>query len=118
MRLPPLNRAIGGSMTENLVHYDVQPPAIVLTLNRVDKRNALSRSLIAALGDAFDRARQEPRGRCVIVTGAGPAFCAGMDLSELAESLSQAESAGPSHEGVIWQDALHLAQLYDMIYRF
>ena len=64
-------------MSDELVLYEHRPPAVLLTLNRPDKRNALSRALIAALTAAFERARDDPSARCVLVTGAGPAFCAG-----------------------------------------
>src|SRR4051812_32259725 len=99
-------------MSAELVLYESRGPAAVLTVNRPDRRNALSRGLIAALGDAFDRARDDPAARCVILTGAGPSFCAGMDLAELQESL------GPSGDGhsPVWDDALRLATLYDRIY--
>jgi methylglutaconyl-CoA hydratase len=97
-------------MTDELVRYEPHPPAIIVTLNRPDKRNALSRALIQALKDAFLRAKDDPMVRSVILTGSGPAFCAGMDLSELAETLQQ-----PS-ESAVWEDALRLAGLYDLIY--
>ena len=97
-------------MTEELVRYEPRPPAVVITLNRPDKRNALSRALIQALKGAVERAKDDARARCVILTGAGPAFCAGMDLAELAETLQQpAETA-------IWDDARRLMGLYDLIY--
>ena len=97
-------------MTEELVRYEPRPPAVVITLNRPDKRNALSRALIQALKEAFERAQNDPAARCVIITGAGPAFCGGMDLAELAETLQQpAETA-------IWDDARRLMGLYDLIY--
>jgi methylglutaconyl-CoA hydratase len=99
-------------MSEPLALYELRPPAAVITLNRPDRRNALSRGLIAALSDAFLRAADDTAARCVIVTGAGHAFCAGMDLAELAESLDQ--SASPAS---VWEDALKLATLYDFIYR-
>jgi methylglutaconyl-CoA hydratase len=84
---------------------------VLLTLNRPDRRNALSRGLIAALAVAFDRAREDAAVRCVILTGAGNAFCAGMDLAELQESLTIGDEASP-----VWEDALRLATLYDRIY--
>ena len=97
-------------MTDELVRYESRAPAVVITLNRPDKRNALSRALIQALKDAFERAKDDAKVRCVILTGAGPAFCAGMDLAELAETLQQpAETA-------IWDDARRLMGLYDLIY--
>jgi methylglutaconyl-CoA hydratase len=99
-------------MTESLVRYEVIPPAAVLTLNRADKRNALSRDLITALTDAFRRAADDAAARCVVLTGAGPVFCAGMDLTELQESLTRGVS-----EDDVWKDALRLATLYELIYR-
>jgi methylglutaconyl-CoA hydratase len=99
-------------MSTDLVLYEHRGPAAVLTINRPDRRNALSRGLIAALADAFDRARDDPAARCVILTGAGPSFCAGMDLAELQESLGLT-GAGNSP---VWDDALRLATLYDRIY--
>ena len=56
-----------------LVLYESRPPAVVITINRPDKRNALSRALIAALTDAFERAKADSTARCVLFTGAGPA---------------------------------------------
>jgi methylglutaconyl-CoA hydratase len=98
-------------MTEPLALYELRPPAAVITLNRPDRRNAISRGLITALNDAFLRAADDAAARCVILTGAGSVFCAGMDLAELAESLDQA--VAPS---TVWDDALRLASLYDLIY--
>ena len=91
-------------MTESLVLYEASRPAVVVTLNRPDRRNALSRGLIAALTDAFSRAAGDADARCVILTGAGPVFCAGMDLAELQESLSAGAEDTP-----VWDDALRLA---------
>lgn len=97
-------------MSDELVRYEVRPPAVLLTMNRPDRRNALSRGLIAALTEAFARARDDVAARCVVLTGAGNAFCAGMDLAELQESLTA------TGENPVWDDALRLAKLYDLIY--
>jgi methylglutaconyl-CoA hydratase len=99
-------------MSDELVRYESRPPAVVLTLNRPDRRNALSRGLIDALTEAFGRARDDAAARCVVLTGAGSAFCAGMDLAELQESLE----AGKGKQAPVWDDALRLAKLYDLIY--
>jgi methylglutaconyl-CoA hydratase len=93
----------------NLVRYEVRAPAAVLTLNRADRRNALSRQLIADLDAAVRRAADDPAARCVIITGDGPAFCAGMDLDELRSTLT-------ADTEVIWADAQRLAELFDRIY--
>lgn len=94
-----------------LVLYQIQGPAAVLCLNRADKRNALSRALIEEIGLAFERAKADPRARCVILTGAGRVFCAGMDLAELQDSLNV-----PPEQTPVWEDALRLAKVYDLIY--
>ena len=93
----------------DLVLYDLRGPAAVLTLNRPDKRNALSRQLIADLTAAVRRAADEPAARCVVLTGGGPAFCAGMDLDELRGTLGD-------QSDLVWDDARKLSALYDLIY--
>ena len=95
----------------DLVLYEARYPAVILTLNRTDKRNALSRALIDSLAKAFSRANEDAGARCVILAAAGPVFCAGMDLAELQESL-----AAPKESSPVWEDALRLAKLYDLIY--
>jgi methylglutaconyl-CoA hydratase len=98
-------------MKQLLVNYEVKPPAVILTLNRPDKRNALNRQLITELGAAFDHAGKDPAGRVVILTGAGPSFCAGMDLSELLETLDK-----PNEGDLVQEDAQRLSHLYDKIF--
>ena len=56
-----------------------------LTLNRPDKRNALSQALMDALIAALQEIRDNREIRCIVIAGAGDTFCAGMDLRELGE---------------------------------
>ncbi|HMF13808.1 MAG TPA: enoyl-CoA hydratase/isomerase family protein, partial [Gemmataceae bacterium] len=98
-------------MSESVVLYELRPPAAIVTLNRPDRRNAISRALVAGVTDAFHRARDEEAARCVILTGAGSSFCAGMDLAELSESIERKTDANN-----VWNDALNLATVYDLIY--
>lgn len=58
----------------------------VVTLNRPNALNALSRALRAQLTQTFDTLAQDPAVRVVILTGAGRGFCAGLDLKELAQA--------------------------------
>jgi methylglutaconyl-CoA hydratase len=94
-----------------LVLYENRRHAAVLTINRADKRNALSRALITELGQAVDRAASDTSARCVILAAAGPVFCAGMDLAELRETVDS-----PGESTKIWDDAVRLASVYDRLY--
>ena len=57
-------------------------PSGTIILNRPDRRNALSREVMSDLLQALEDFHTERRVRAVILTGAGEAFCAGMDLSK------------------------------------
>src|SRR5918912_3830586 len=54
----------------------------ILTLNRPEKRNALDTALTRDLLEALRAADADEEVHCVVLTGAGPGFCAGADLSE------------------------------------
>lgn len=72
-------------MSNALVLSEVDGPLLLLTLNRPDKRNALSAALRRALLDALAADRDDPDTRVVILRGAGDkAFAAGADIEELA----------------------------------
>jgi E-phenylitaconyl-CoA hydratase len=59
----------------------VEDAVAVLTLNRPDKRNAINDEMREEMTAAFERFGAEPAIRVVVLTGAGPAFCAGGDLT-------------------------------------
>lgn len=67
----------------HLVRYDVSSHVATITLNRPERRNALNYSAYADLENAFRAANLDTQVRCVIVTGADPAFCAGDDVNEI-----------------------------------
>ncbi len=54
----------------------------VVTLQRPEKRNALSIELREELADAFTRLCDDDGVGCIVLTGAGPAFCSGMDVTQ------------------------------------
>lgn len=62
-----------------------------LTLNDVGRRNALSEAMLAALGDAFAQAGNDPAVRVIVLAAIGPAFCAGHDLKEMTAGRSGAD---------------------------
>jgi enoyl-CoA hydratase/carnithine racemase len=55
----------------------------VLTIERPDKRNAMTAAMWAALPGVLEPLAGDPEVRVLVVTGAGPSFCAGADISEL-----------------------------------
>jgi methylglutaconyl-CoA hydratase len=75
-------------MTWNTIEIDESDGIHTVTLNRPERRNALNRELIAELTEALDAVESCACG-AVILTGAGTAFCAGMDLEELKALPSQ-----------------------------
>jgi methylglutaconyl-CoA hydratase len=80
-------------MNTSLVIRHDRGPVAVITMNRPGQRNALSRALVAQLHDIVDQLRIDESVRAVVLTGAGTAFCAGMDLKEAAavDASSDAE---------------------------
>jgi methylglutaconyl-CoA hydratase len=81
-----------------------------LTLNRPDKRNALSFQLLDELTQALDQVERST-AQVMILTGAGKAFCAGMDLEEL-KTLT-----GKSHAENV-ADSRKMAQIFRRLYDF
>lgn len=82
--------------TESVVLVDVQDRIATVTLNRPEARNALSRALTYALWDAILAAGENPEVDAVVLTGADPAFCAGVDLKEAGGGASStSELRGP-----------------------
>ncbi|MDQ7041168.1 MAG: enoyl-CoA hydratase-related protein [Rhodothermus sp.] len=70
--------------------FEHDGPVAVLTLNRPERRNALNRTLEKALHTALLRVRDDESIRAVVLTGAGPDFCSGADLSAFQEIPSPA----------------------------
>ena len=62
------------------------PQVTVLTLNRPERRNALTLELLTELCTAVKVASEQPEQRVLILCGAGAAFCTGLDLKEAADS--------------------------------
>jgi methylglutaconyl-CoA hydratase len=60
--------------------YEVRNGGAWITLNRPEKRNALSPTLISEIYEHILVANEDDNVRCVVITGAAPAFCAGADL--------------------------------------
>ncbi|MBI3675080.1 MAG: enoyl-CoA hydratase/isomerase family protein [Proteobacteria bacterium] len=64
---------------------DVENGVAVLTMNRPERRNALSSAMLGALAGTLERCEMDSTIGCVVLTGAGGAFCAGGDVKGMAE---------------------------------
>jgi methylglutaconyl-CoA hydratase len=82
----------------------------LLTLNRPDKRNAISYELIADLQQALESVRNST-AQVLIITGAGKAFCSGMDLENLQALIGRTEEQS-------LEDSRTMARLFRSIYDF
>ncbi|PNK60368.1 crotonase/enoyl-CoA hydratase family protein [Psychrobacter sp. FDAARGOS_221] len=72
-------------LTKNyqLISLDVSEQILTLTLNRADKKNAMSFNMMRELIDVAQRLKKDRDIRAVIIKGAGDVFCAGIDLGDL-----------------------------------
>jgi len=95
------------SAMEPLVKIQVHEQTATVTLNRPEKRNALSRGLLKELHQALDDLHQERKVRGVILAGAGKAFCAGMDLSEMLATNQQEDRLAQWHaDSVVYHELI------------
>lgn len=67
----------------SMVEYSVKERIGRITLNRPDKRNALSPEMVEGLKQAFDRAAKDDQVKVIVLNAKGEAFCAGADLAYL-----------------------------------
>lgn len=93
-----------------LVLYEVKERIGYITLNRPEKRNALSHELVAGLKQAFNKAENDPDVKVVVLQANGEAFCAGADLAYLQQlqKFSFEENLADSN---------HLKELFLRIYQ-
>jgi enoyl-CoA hydratase/carnithine racemase len=78
-----------------MIRVEDREPAVfrLVTFDRPESRNAFDTMMYAAAATAFDEAARDDSSRVVVMTGAGPVFTAGRDLTELAE-LARSAPAG------------------------
>jgi enoyl-CoA hydratase/carnithine racemase len=92
-------------MSYNTLRYDVDADGVLLlTLHRPEQLNAFTVEMANELVDAFTKASDDDRVRAIVVTGAGKAFCAGMDLSVPGNVFGLDESQQPTMQDM--QDRL------------
>lgn len=74
------------------VRYELRDGIATITLNAPDRMNTISATMLDAISGRLLEADADPEARCVVLTGAGRAFCAGLDLS--AQSKTESGSLG------------------------
>lgn len=95
-----------------MIKVKVNAPTGTIIMERIDRCNALSRGMVEQLAQAFDDLRQEKRVRGIVLTGAGPHFCSGIDLRELQET----NSSDPAEAMKQWYtDASSMQALYEQM---
>ena len=93
--------AVRGYEYETLL-VDVADSVATVTLNRPNKRNAMSPTVHREMTDALVRLREDDAVRCLVITGAGEYFCAGMDLKEFFIALKDR----PAEYEKVWRMAV------------
>lgn len=78
------NGAVVDESAEAVLLVERRGHLLIVTMNRPGQRNALNKQLRTALRETFDAFDEDPELRCAVLTGNGPAFCAGGDLKEMA----------------------------------
>lgn len=85
-------------MSFNSILYSIESKILTITLNRPEHLNAFTVEMAQELIEAFHRADADDEVRVIVVTGAGKAFCAGMDLSGTGNVFGLDESLQPTFE--------------------
>jgi enoyl-CoA hydratase len=83
--------------------YEVRNTTAIVTLNRPDKRNALSAQILRELSAALLEADEHNAVHCVVLRGAGPHFCAGADLSEYSSGRGEAYRGRQEIDDDVWR---------------
>lgn len=93
----------------NLVQYEVKDRVGYITLNRPEKRNALSYEMVSEIKLAFMNAEADKECKVVVIKGSGEAFCAGADLAYLQQLQTNTFDENLA-------DSRHLMELFQFIY--
>ena len=79
---------LSASNTEELL-VEQQGYVAIITLNRPERLNAISRDMLDELSAKMVEADKDPDTRCIVLTGAGRGFCSGLDLINTSENMDE-----------------------------
>ena len=98
-------------MTYKTIDYTTTDSILTLTLSRPDHMNAFTTEMSHELIDAFNRASDDDAVGAIVITGAGKAFCAGMDLNSAGNVFGLNESLNPTFQDM--RERSHEAAIED-----
>jgi enoyl-CoA hydratase/carnithine racemase len=91
-------------MSDALVTIDCTDGVADVRFNRADKHNSLTLEMFGAISDAIDTLNADRAVRVVVLSGEGPSFCAGLDLSLLQAMLAGGEAAARTLASLMRRD--------------
>ena len=80
--------AVSPSKTDELL-VEQHGRVVVMTLNRPERLNAISRDMLDELSAKMVEANKDPETRCIVLTGAGRGFCSGLDLINTGDNMEE-----------------------------
>ena len=94
-----LNKPVAKAASEEVL-YEVSDAIATLTLNRPERMNAISGPMLARLTQLLIQANEDPKVRVIVLTGAGRAFCVGLDLIDATQGSGIGSEAQTSSVSV------------------
>jgi enoyl-CoA hydratase/carnithine racemase len=85
--------AVSPSKTDEL-KVEQHGRVAVMTLNRPERLNAISRDMLQELSEKMVEANKDPDTRCIVLTGAGRGFCSGLDLISTGDNMDERQNRG------------------------
>jgi enoyl-CoA hydratase/carnithine racemase len=90
-------------MEKNDILFKIENGIATITLNQPEKKNAFNMGMIERWAQALVEWRTDPEVKVIVLTGAGDAFCSGVDLGS---NTNRAEMGPYDHKSVLW-DKIH-----------
>ncbi|MEC8645077.1 MAG: enoyl-CoA hydratase/isomerase family protein, partial [Pseudomonadota bacterium] len=89
--------AVSEAASDEILIENCDNHVVVITLNRPERMNAISRDMLEELSKKMTEANKDPETRCIILTGRGRGFCAGLDLVDTAKGGIGSEASKGSN---------------------
>lgn len=103
MTAPPSGAELSEEGMSAEVELSESDGILVVAMNRPEKRNAMTSTMLRRLVEVFRGLEQRPDLRVVVVRGAGKSFCAGLDLAEMAQAKAKSGTVGLTDIGDVFR---------------